>query len=84
MNARFVREGVHANDGLVRLNRDTRVIGDETAGTRQLLRLDIRGEIVEVLTGIDRHDDFFKRGVTCPFANAVNRDFGLTCARQQS
>ena len=78
VDARLVREGVPADDRLVRLRPLACELGQQVAGGAELGRVNLRLKAgVEVLADLQRHHDFFQRGVPCPLANAVDAPFYL-------
>src|SRR5581483_7274023 len=77
MDARLVREGVLADDGLVRLHQHARDVGERLAGTEQLFSYDAVLEGHQILAHAHRHDDLFERGVAGALADAVDRAFDL-------
>src|SRR5215213_2788789 len=75
--ARFVREGVPPNDGLIRLHLDARHLGEQPARRVELLRAD-RGRVRHnVLPYAQGHDYLFERRVPRALAYAVDRAFHL-------
>ena len=81
MDAGFVRKGVRADDGLVRLDDDAGVVADQLAGVHDLRRVNAGDEVEDRAARVQRHHDFFERGVARALADAVDRDFGLARAR---
>ena len=80
MDARFVCEGICADNGLVRLDDNAGVIADEFADAADLFGVDSRFQTEDGMAGVQGHDHFFQRGIAGPFADAVDRYFGLTRA----
>jgi hypothetical protein len=83
VDARLVRERVGADDGLVGLDHESGQLGHQLAGAIDFLRVDVCVQPVgtavgeEVGAGVDRHDDFFERGVSGPLAEPVDGDLDL-------
>ena len=80
MDARFVREGVAADDGFVALHLNAGHVRDEAAGGDQTLCLDVGADVIEVMPRAQRHDDFFQRAVAGALADAIDRAFDLARA----
>ena len=72
-----MREGVLSNDRFVELDRESRCIGDRSAGVHYLGRVDSRPEWHDVVSDAKGHDDLFERGVSCALAKTVYRAFDL-------
>ena len=77
---RFMGEGVRADNGLVRLDNNARVIADEFTDAGDLFGIDTRFQTKDGTSRVQSHDNFLKRRISCPLADAVDRDFGLPCA----
>ena len=73
----FVREGVGADDGLVRLDRDAGVRADQAAGADDLSGVDVRAHAELLRPRMQRHHDLFEGGVARAFADAVDRHLDL-------
>ena len=52
-------------------------VTDQAAGAVNLCRVDIVGDVVEVVAGAHGHNDLFEGGVAGPFADAVDGTFDL-------
>mmetsp|Transcript_352 Transcript_352/g.832 ORF Transcript_352/g.832 Transcript_352/m.832 type:complete len:468 (+) Transcript_352:748-2151(+) len=88
VDARFVHEGVRADDGLVRLTHHAGVVGDHAGGGRDVYGIDGRvqfpaadaavpvPEIRPPLEG-EAHDDLLQTGVPRPLADPVDRTLEL-------
>ena len=72
-----MRKRVRAHDGLVRLNHHAGDFAHEPARTRELGRVDLRADAVEIVPHVERHDDLLERGVAGPLPNAVHGHFDL-------
>ena len=68
MNAGFMREGIGADDGFVRLHRETGHARHQTTDGHDMRRVDTRVAAKEILPRAHRHDDLFQRGVAGTFA----------------
>ena len=77
MDSRLVSEGVRADDGLVRLHRETGDGRHQARGAHDVFGADSGAVGKEVGTGADRHDDLFHRRVARAFAEAVDGAFDL-------
>src|SRR5271157_1315051 len=77
MNARLMCEGVRADNRLVGLDNDARVIADELADTRYLCGVNVRIQSKDGMTRLERHDNLFERGISRAFTNPVDGDFCL-------
>src|SRR5450631_3438791 len=80
MDAGLVREGVGADDRLVRLDAYADDLGEQLARRKELLRLDARRVGEPVGAGLQDHDDLLERAVASPLADAVDRALDLTRA----
>ncbi len=69
---------IGANDGLVWLYDKAGNSGNQTRCVHDLGGINARGEREGIVTGVDRHHDFFECGVTGTFAEAIDRAFDLT------
>ncbi len=78
MDAAFMSEGVRANNGLVGLDDKAGNGRHQTRRVHDLGAVNARGEGEGIVTGVDRHDDFFEGGITCTFAQTIDRTFDLT------
>ena len=81
MDARLVREGVRADDGLARRDGHARDVAQQLARAVDLLGVHAGFGVVEVLSRAQRHDDLFKARVARALADAVDRAFDLRRAR---
>src|SRR5207247_6715015 len=72
---------VDADDRLVRLHAHPCELRDQAAGAVDLGAIDSRAEVEIVRAGLDRHDDFFERGVPRALADAVHAGLYLPRAR---
>ena len=72
MDARFMSEGVLADDGFVRLHYYAREPGHHFTGIVYLLGNNIGATIPEIFPYLERHNDFFQRSIAGPLADAVN------------
>ena len=82
MNPRLVREGIRANDRLVRLYRKAGEVADEPTCGSELLRLDadvVRFKLAR--SRAQRHHHLFQRGVASALAESVDRDLNLARPR---
>ena len=70
-------ESVAADDGFIRLHRETGQLADQPAGVVNLRGIDTGGQVEEIAAGLDSHDDFFQRGIAGPLADAVDGAFHL-------
>ena len=77
VDARLVREGVLADDGLVGLDLDAGVARDHLAGAHDLLRVDraVHGEVLRPRA--QRHHDLLQRGVARALAQRVEGNLHL-------
>ena len=82
VNARLVREGVAAHDGLVRLHRLTGQLGEEAAGAEEPGRVDRRVEWQQIGPYPGRHHDLFQRRIARALADPVDRALQLAHAGQ--
>jgi|GEM_PF-4747761 len=73
-----MRESIHTDNGLVRLDLKPGDIGDEPRGRQDLTGLDagVTGEVVTPRA--KRHDDLLERGVTGALTQAVNGALDLS------
>ena len=77
VNTRLMSEGIFPDDGFIArhgIARDGRKKFRRRVNPRGF---DTRADVKEILARTQRHDDFFERAITCPFANAVKRAFNL-------
>ena len=77
VDAGFMGEGVRADDGLVRLHRETGDGGDQARGAGDHLGIDAGRERQGVMAGAQAHDDLLKRSVARALAEPVDRAFDL-------
>ena len=77
MNARFVRERVAPDDGLVRLHRFVGDLREQLARLEQPLGPDARVVGQAILPHAQRHHDLFERRVAGALADAVDRALDL-------
>jgi len=84
MDAGLVSEGVGANDGLVRLHREACDRLQHLRGPDQLGAVDPGPVRQPVAPHLQRHGDFFERGVTGPLTDAVDGTFDLPRARSNT
>ncbi len=80
VDAGLVREGVRADDGLVRLHHHAGAQADQATGARQLRRVDAGAQAEQRRAGVQRHHDLFQRRVAGALADAVDRDLRLARA----
>ena len=82
MDAGLVREGVDADDRLVRRDRDAGAAADQRTGRADPLGADA-GLVARVVVAprAEGHHDLFERGVARALADAVDRDLDLPHAR---
>ena len=80
VDARGVREGVGAHDGLVGLDAHARDAGDEVARAGELLGHDVGVGVELLAVHLDGHDDLFERGVAGALAQAVDGALNLAGA----
>ena len=80
MNTGFMREGVVADDRLIRLNLNARNRGEQAARRIDFLRVHafVSSPSNSSLRVFDRHHDFFKARIARAFADSVHRAFDLT------
>ena len=77
VNAAFMRKGILADNRLIVLNRKPGNGRDIAAGAGDMGRVD-RGLIRQAISPhLERHDDFFQRGITGPLAQAIDGAFDL-------
>ena len=76
MDARRVGKGVASHDGLVGLYRHIHQIRYEAARAVNLLGVDV-GFDLQVVVALANHGDLLERGVSGPFADAVDGHLGL-------
>ena len=81
VDARAVREGVGAHDGLVRLHVDAGDTAHELARVRELLGDDVGVGVQLIAVHLDGHDDLLERGVAGALAQAVDGALDLRGAR---
>src|SRR5207248_2790900 len=72
VNACLVGERVLADDGLVRLHVDAGDVREQPRGAEDLFRLHAGLGAEVVLASVQRHHDFFERGVAGPLADTVD------------
>ena len=77
VDARFVREGVGADDRLVARRRRVGDLRERPAGGHDLRGVDAGRDAVEVGAGVQRHDDVLERAIARPLADAVDGAFDL-------
>ena len=77
MDARFVGEGVGADDGFVGLHHETGDGGNQTRGLGNVAGVYAGGVGHGVLAGLERHDDLLHGGVAGTLAEAVDGAFHL-------
>ena len=80
VDARRVREGVGAHDGLVGLDVHARDAADEVARARELGGHDVGVGVQLLAVHPDCHDDLLERGVAGALAQAVDRALDLAGA----
>src|SRR3546814_1710866 len=78
MDAGLVREGVGADDRLVRLHREPRNRREQVARLGDLFGDDAGIEGHQVVAHLQRHDDLLQRGISRALADTVDRAFRLT------
>ena len=76
-----MRKGVPAHDGLRRIRTDTDDGGQQLAAPVDLGGVHFGIGVVDVLAGLQRHDDLFQRRIAGPFADAVDGAFHLFGSR---
>jgi len=67
-----VREGIRADDGLVRLDGDARELADQAAERIDTRRIHARGHPIVVLPGPQGHHDLFQGSVPGTLADAID------------
>ena len=72
-----MRERVAADDRLVVLHRERGRRRHQLRGPRQHGGVDLVPPRKHVVADVDRHHDFFQRGIACPLADAVDGAFDL-------
>ena len=77
MDAAFMRERIPADDRLVVLHRERRCDRYKFRGARQHRGVDLIPVRKLVVANVDRHHDFFQRGIAGAFADAVDGAFDL-------
>ena len=80
MDTAFMRKGVFANDGLVKLHRETRHRADPARNMHDLFSIDVGEERHDVSPHTERHNNFFQSGVARALAQTIDRAFDLPCA----
>ncbi len=76
MDARLVREGVGADDGLVALHHHAGHLADRRLARVQLAGVDARPQpVIGVAANLQRHDEFFQRAIARPLAQSVDGAF---------
>jgi hypothetical protein len=60
-----------------RLNDHARHLAHQTADARELCRVDLGPDVVEIVSHVQRHDDLFERSVACALADAVDCNLDL-------
>ncbi len=80
VDARFVREGVLANDCLVAHDHAACGTSQQAANAGQLGGVNASMQVEQVRAHFQRHDDFFHRAVARALADAVDGTFNLACA----
>src|SRR5690606_14603375 len=75
VTARTVGKGVGADNGLVRLHRETGDARHQARCTADVLGTNTGIHQEYVLAGTQSHDDLFQRGVTSPLAQTVDGAF---------
>ena len=79
----FMGEGIGADDGLVGLDDEAGHGRDQPRRLHDVFGLHADFKRHEVVAGLDRHHDFFHRGVAGAFAEPVDRTFDLAGAGAQ-
>ena len=59
MNSGRMRESIGTDNRFVRLDRETCHGRNKFRSRNQLTRVDVDTELKEVISGLNRHDDFF-------------------------
>ena len=77
MNASFVREGIGSHHGFIGRNLHAGNFRKQLAGGKQLL-VDVGGRAETFLAHLQRHGDFFQRGIPGALADAVDGALYLT------
>ncbi len=80
VNACLMCKCIRANDCLVWLHDNTRVIADQFADTRDLFCINSCFKIENRMTRLQGHDNFFERRIACTLANPIDGHFCLTRA----
>jgi len=81
VDAGFMGERVLADDGFVALDEHPSHVADEPAGREELFGINAGLKAAKgVFAGLERHDDFFQRGIAGAFADAVEGAFNLAGA----
>ena len=78
MNSGRMREGIGTDHGFVRLDGEAGHGRHKLRRRNKLTGVDINAELKEVITGFNRHDNFFESAVTGSFAKTVDRALNLT------
>ena len=81
VNAGFVRERIGADNRLVGRHRDADDRRQRVAGRHEALRVDAGAMGQGVGAHLQRHHDFFERGIAGALADAVDGAFDLARAR---
>ena len=81
MDSGFVGKSVFSHDGFIRLNLYSRDSRQKLGGTHDLLRDDTGIRVVEILSRLQRHDDFFQGRISGALSDAVDGAFQLSDAR---
>src|SRR5258708_7546087 len=81
MYAGFVRKSVAADNRLVRLHAKADYLREHLTGRVNLARIDSSFEGQPITAHVQRHDNFFQRGIAGAFANSIHRAFDLSRTR---
>src|ERR1700685_3771583 len=80
MDSGFVREGVIADNRLVRRHRLSDDLREQARGRIDLARFDAGAYLHQVLARLERHHDLFHRGIAGTLADSVDGAFDLARA----
>ena len=80
MDTRFVRESIGADDGLVRLHRETGDARYQARSRDDLRGIDARVAAKKILARTHRHHHFFQGSIAGTFAQAIDGAFDLARA----
>src|SRR5258707_5880804 len=81
MYAGFVRKSIAADNRLVRLHAKADDLREHLTGRVNLARIDSSFEGQPIAAYVQRHDNFFQRGIAGAFANSIHRALDLSRTR---